>query len=87
MQLILNVARKRWPWLKHLFAGGACDRKRLMDEAVYLDFVIEIIERSDRAKGFTVLARRLVAERTFGWKSRWWRLERDRGAVFAHRSS
>lgn len=30
-QMILDAIRTRWPWLKHLFADGACDRTRLMD--------------------------------------------------------
>ena len=37
-----------------------------MDKAAYLDFVIEIIRRSDDQKGFRVLPLRWVAERTFG---------------------
>ena len=37
-----------------------------MDKANYLEFVIEIIKRSDSAKGFEVLPRRWVVERTFG---------------------
>ena len=43
----------------------------------YLDFVIEIIKRSDKAKGFEVLPCRWVVERTFGWMTRWRRLVRD----------
>jgi transposase len=37
-----------------------------MDNAAYLDFVLEIIRRSDDYKGFEVLPRRWVVERTFG---------------------
>jgi putative transposase len=76
-QLILDAVRKRWPWLKHLFADGAYDRTKLMDKAAYLDFVIEIIKRSDTGKGFQPLPRRWVVERTFGWMTRWRRLVRD----------
>jgi len=39
-QAILDAIRKRWPWVKHLFADGACDRLKLMDTAAYLDFVV-----------------------------------------------
>jgi transposase len=56
--------------VKHLFADSAYDRLKLMDKAVYLDFVVEIIRRS-------VLSRRWVVERTFGWMTRWRRLVRD----------
>ena len=76
-QAILDAIRKRWPWVKHLFADGAYDRLKLMDKAAYLDFVLEIIRRSDDHKGFEVLPRRWVVERTFGWMTRWRRLVRD----------
>lgn len=48
-----------------------------MDKASYLDFVVEIIRRSDDQKRFKVLPRRWVVERTFGWMIRWRRLVRD----------
>lgn len=76
-QAVVAAIRKRWPWLKHLFADGAYDRTRLMDAATYRDFVIEIIRRSDRQQGFKVLPRRWVVERTFGWMTRWKRLVRN----------
>ena len=76
-QAILDGIRKRWPWIKHLFADGAYDRLKLMDKAAFLDFVIEVIKRSDDQKGFEVLPRRWVVERTFGWMIRWRRLVRD----------
>jgi transposase len=49
-QSILDGIRKRWPWVKHLFADGAYDRLKLMDKASYLNFVVEIILRSDDQK-------------------------------------
>ena len=76
-QMILDSVRKRWPWLKHLFADSAYDRTKLMDKAAFLDFTIEIIKQSDTAQGFEVLPRRWVVERTFGWMTRWRRLVRD----------
>jgi putative transposase len=76
-QLILDSIRKRWPWLKHLFADGAYDRTRLLDKAAFLGFVIEVVRRSDPQSGFTVISRRWVVERTFGWMIRWRRLVRD----------
>ncbi len=76
-QMILDAIRKRWPWLKHLFADGAYDRGKLLDKAAFLDFVIEIVRRIDAEPGFKVLPRRWVVERTFGWMTRWHRLVRD----------
>ncbi len=76
-QMIRDAIRKRWPWVKHLFADGAYDRTGMMDKAAFLDFLVEIIRRSDDQKGFQVLPRRWVVERTFGWMIRWRRLVRD----------
>jgi putative transposase len=76
-QAILDAIRRRWPWVKHLFADGAYDRGKLMSKAAFLDFVIEIIRRIDDEPGFKVLPRRWVVERTFGWLMRWRRLVRD----------
>lgn len=76
-QAILEAIRKRWPWVKHLLADGAYDRLKLMDKAAYLDFVDEIIRRSDNQKGFEMLPRRWVVKRSFGWMTRWRRRVRD----------
>jgi transposase len=42
-----------------------------------LGLLLEIVRRSDDVKGFTVLPRRWVVERTFGWLVRNRRLARD----------
>jgi putative transposase len=76
-QAILAAARKRWPWLKHLFADGGYDRTQLMDKAAFLDFVVEIVRKMENQKGFEVLPRRWVVERTFAWMTRWRRPVRD----------
>src|SRR5918998_787453 len=74
---IIKAVRQRWPWLKHLFADGAYDRGRLMSQAAYRDFVIEIVRKLSDQGGFQPLPRRWVVERTFGWMTRWRRLVRD----------
>lgn len=74
---IVAAVRKRWPWLKHLFADGAYDRGKLMSAAAYHDFVLEIVRKLPDQVGFQVLPRRWVVERTFGWMTRWRRLVRD----------
>jgi putative transposase len=38
---------------------------------------VEVVKRSDTTRGFKVLARRWVVERTFGWLMRHRRLVRD----------
>jgi putative transposase len=76
-QPILDALRKRWPWVKHLFADGAYDRRRLLDKAAFLGFVVEVVRRTDAEPGFKVLPRRWVVERSFGWMTRYRRLVRD----------
>jgi transposase len=72
---IIKAIRKRWPWLKHLFADGAYERGKLMSQAAYRDFVIEIVHKLKGQQGFQVLPRRWVVERSFGWMTRWRRLD------------
>jgi putative transposase len=74
-QAVLDALRRRWPWIRHLFADGAYDRRQLMDKAAFLDFTVEIVRRTDT--GFKVLPRRWVVERSFGWLTRYRRLVRD----------
>lgn len=68
---VLKSVRKRLPWLRHVFADGgyAGDKLRagLLGSGTW---TIEIIKRSDKAKGFQVLPRRWVVERTFAWLGR-----------------
>ena len=37
----------------------------------------EIVRRNDAARGFTILPKRWIVERTFGWLSRYRRLSKD----------
>jgi putative transposase len=74
-QAVMEALRKRWPWIKHLFADGAYDRRQMLDKAAFLDFVVEIVRRSD--PGFNILPRRWVVERSFAWLTRYRRLVRD----------
>ena len=76
-QAILDAIRKRWPWLKHFFADGAYDRRQLLEKATFLDFTVEVVRRIEGEKGFHVLPRRWVVERSFGWLTRYRRLVRD----------
>jgi len=41
--MILDAIRKRWPWIKQLFADGAYDRTQLTDKAAFLGFAIEVV--------------------------------------------
>lgn len=49
----------------------------LMDKAAFLDFVVEVVRRTDNDPGFKVISRRWVVERSIGWLTRFHRLVRD----------
>ena len=75
---VLRFARFRFPWLRHVFADGGYAGQKLRDLLKACgDWTIEIIRRSDNAKGFEVLHRRWVVERTFAWLGRSRRLAKD----------
>jgi transposase len=55
-----------YPWLRHIFADGAYAGDKLKEAMAEIGhWTFEIIKRSDAAKGFKVLPRRWVVERTF----------------------
>jgi putative transposase len=73
---IKHSVHNRWCRLKLIWADGAYAH---IVEAVRKQFgwKLEIVRRSDDLKGFHVLPRRWVVERTFGWLGRYRRLSRD----------
>ena len=75
---VLKAIRRRFPWLRHIFADGGYAGAKLRQAMRGLgDWTIEIVKRSDQAKGFVVLPKRWVVERTFAWLGRCRRLAKD----------
>ncbi len=69
--LVLADIRSSFPWLRHVFADGGYAGKKLKAALAKIGkWNLEIIKRSDRAKGFVLLPRRWVVERTFAWLNR-----------------
>ena len=70
--------RDAFPWLRHVFADAAYAGETLKQVLARLgNWTIEIIKRSDLAKGFELLPRRWVVERTIAWLNRNRRLTKD----------
>lgn len=68
-----------FPFLKKLFADGAYDgpifRNALAGALPHLK--TEVVKRSDTARGFVVLPRRWIVERSIAWLNRCRRLAKD----------
>ena len=74
---VLEKARWRFSTLQHIWADGGYVGSLLEWAKNRLQLVVEIVKRSDGGRGFKVLARRWVVERTLAWISRNRRLSKD----------
>jgi len=75
---LLASIRDLYPWLRHVFADGAYAGDKLAGALAGLgDWALEIVKRPDTAKGFVLLPRRWVVERTLAWLGRNRRLAKD----------
>ena len=71
--------RRRWRrWLRHVFADGGYAGAKLRTSLAGLGrWTLEIVKRSAVARGFALLPRRWVVERTLAWVNRNRRLAKD----------
>jgi len=68
-----------YPFLVKLFADGGYQGEQFQTglKKAVAAVNVEIVKRSDQAKGFVVLPKRWVVERTFAWLGRCRRLAKD----------
>ncbi len=77
--LVLSTLFGMYPFLRKLFADAGYQGPQFQSAVtnVMPQLSIEIVKRSDQAKGFVVLPRRWVVEPTLAWLNRCRRLAKD----------
>ena len=76
-KLLLAAVFARFGRLKQVWADGGYTGQLVQWVQARWQRALEIVKRSDSVKGFKVLPRRWVVERTFGWLGRYRRLSKD----------
>jgi transposase len=77
--LLISTLFGLYPFIEKVFADGGYQGPVFKQGLArfLVQTQVEIVKRSDRAKGFVVLPRRWVVERTFAWLNRCRRLAKD----------
>jgi transposase len=78
-ELVMATLFGLYPFLMKLYADGGYQGpvfRRALSK-ILKSVNVEIVKRSDQAKGFVVLPKRWIVERTFAWLGRCRRLARD----------
>ncbi len=79
-KLLFERIRHRFSRLRLVWADGAYAGELiqwLRDFRPWRRLCLEIVKRTDDLRGFKVLPRRWIVERTFGWLGRYRRLSKD----------
>ena len=78
-ELVMATLFGMFPFLLKLYADGGYQGPlfRTAVKKVMKQVNVEIVKRSDTAKGFVLLPKRWVVERTFAWFGRCRRLAKD----------
>lgn len=74
---VIEEIRFRCPRMEKLWADGGYSGALIEWVEKFAGWNLEIVKRSDAAKGFELLPHRWIVERTFAWLSRYRRLSKD----------
>lgn len=76
-KLVLEKLQGHFKRLILIWADGGYAGQLIAWVKEALGVTLEIVKRSDDIKGFAVLPKRWIVERTFGWFNRYRRLSKD----------
>jgi putative transposase len=86
-KILLEKAKGRFTRLQLIWADGAYGGQLVEWVKIVCNWIVEIVKRPEGAKGFLVLPRRWVVERTFAWLGNCRRLSKDYEHLTAHSES
>ena len=84
---LLNNVAQRFPRLSKIWADSGYIGSFIAWVKEHFEIDVEIIKRTDDLKGFKVVPRRWVVERTFGWFGFFKRLSKDYELLPEHSES
>ena len=76
-KIVLERLKGRYERLTLIWADGGYAGKLIEWVRQFASWTLEIVKRNDDLKGFHVLPRRWVVERTSGWLGRYRRMSKD----------
>jgi putative transposase len=76
-RLLCLRAKRRYPHVRLIWADGGYSGHLVPWVGRACGWVLRIVKRSDDLKGFVVLPKRWIVERTFAWLGRYRRLSKD----------
>lgn len=74
---VLTLLKDKFPRLKKIWADGGYAGQLVEWTKNAGGWMLEIVKRTDDLKGFVVLPKRWIVERTFAWLGRYRRLSKD----------
>ena len=83
LALVCRRLRRRFPWLRLIFADGGYQGETAACAAAQERLRLQIVKREPGTRGFAVLPKRWLVERTFAWLGRNRRLAEDFEATLA----
>jgi putative transposase len=74
---LLRRLKPLYAWLRIVFADSVYNRVSALLACFLLGLTLIVVRRIPGTKGFVVISRRWVVERSIGWLGRWRRLSKD----------